>query len=63
MPMMKTAGYFCRIARLALLARQVRIHLQDLLGVEERQLLGEAPDTCGVLSFGNISWAITSRRR
>ena len=41
MPMMKMAGILLQDRRLALLARQVGIHVENLLGVEEGQLLGQ----------------------
>ncbi len=40
MPMMKTAGIFLEDFRLALLSRQIGIHVQNLFGVEEGQLVG-----------------------
>ncbi len=41
MPMMKTAGYLLEDPRLALLAGQVGIAGQQVLGVDERDLFGQ----------------------
>ena len=41
MPMMKTAGYFCRDHGLAAFARQVGIHGEQFFGVEEGELFGQ----------------------
>ena len=45
---MKTAGIFLQDLRLALLARQVGVHVQDLLGVQERELLGQVGVVAGL---------------
>ena len=63
MPMMKTAGIVLQDARLALFAREVWIALEDLLGVEERDLLGKVRDSGPSRSCGNRVWTFASAPR